>query len=54
MNDDCNFLADFFDVLLISLVWLCVCEILDSVDCDFVSNSHSVRLLKDRCCRCGL
>jgi hypothetical protein len=42
MNDDCHFLADFFDVLLISVVWLCVCEILVSVGCDFVSDSHSV------------
>jgi hypothetical protein len=23
VNDDCNFLADFFFVLLISVVWLC-------------------------------
>jgi hypothetical protein len=27
MNDDCQLHADFFDLLLISLVWLCVCEI---------------------------
>jgi hypothetical protein len=33
MNEDCQFLADFFDVLLISLIWLCVCEICDSVVC---------------------
>jgi hypothetical protein len=31
MNDDCQLLADFFVVLLISVVWLCVCEILESV-----------------------
>jgi hypothetical protein len=54
MNDDCHFLADFFVVLLISVVWLCVCDISESVGCDFVCDSHSVRSLKDRCCRCGL
>jgi hypothetical protein len=54
MNDDCQLLADFFDVLLISLVWLCVCEILESVGCDFVSDGHSVKSLKNRCCLCDL
>jgi hypothetical protein len=41
MNDDCHFLADFFDVLLISVVCLCVCEILESVGCDFVTATVS-------------
>jgi hypothetical protein len=43
MNDDCHFLADFCGVLLISLVWLCVCEILASVGCDFVTDTVSDR-----------
>jgi hypothetical protein len=41
MNEDCQVLADFYVALLISLVWLCVCEICDSVvrvicDCQIV------------------
>jgi hypothetical protein len=43
MNDVCHFLADFFVVLLISVLWLCVCKILESVGCDFVTVTVSDR-----------
>jgi hypothetical protein len=32
-NYDCQLLGDFFDGLLISLVWLCICEICESGVC---------------------
>jgi hypothetical protein len=50
MNDDRQLLADFFDVLLISAVWLCVYEILESVGCDFVSHSGRVVSALGRVC----
>jgi hypothetical protein len=31
MNDDCQLLADFFDVLVILLIWLCIYKISESV-----------------------
>jgi hypothetical protein len=51
MNENCQFLADFYVVLLISLIWLCVCEICYSVvcvicDCQIVDRSlFLVRLI---------
>jgi hypothetical protein len=33
MNENFLFLANFYVVLLISLIWLCVCEICYSVVC---------------------
>jgi hypothetical protein len=41
MNENFQFLADFYVVLLISLIWLCVCEIYYSVvgfirDCQII------------------
>jgi hypothetical protein len=42
MNGDCHFLSDFFAVLPISLVWLCVFEILESV-----GSVSSAKLLDD-------
>jgi hypothetical protein len=46
MNDNCQLFADFFDVLDVSLIELCICEICESVVCVICD---SVRLLKDRC-----
>jgi hypothetical protein len=51
MNEDCQLPADFFDMLDISLIWLCICEICESVVCVICD---SVRSLKDRCNRSGL
>jgi hypothetical protein len=49
MNDNCQLLADFFDVLGISLIWLCICEICESVVCVICDSCDSVRSLKDCC-----
>jgi hypothetical protein len=48
MHDNCQWLADFFDVLDISLIWLCICEICESVVCVICDSCDSVRSLKDR------
>jgi hypothetical protein len=48
MHDNCQWLGEFFDVLDISLMWLCICEICESVVCVICDSCDCVRSLKDR------